>query len=53
MAENQVKPKQHPEAELLLIENFSLFLSTLSSKYNTRYSRKCTKNKYVCLNEVI
>ena len=43
---------QHPEPELLLFENHSLSSTTLSSK-NRRYSKKCKKNKYVCLNEVI
>ena len=40
---------------LLLFENYSLFSCTLSSssKSNRRYSKKCTKNKYVFLNEVI
>ena len=53
MAKNQVKSKENPEAELLLIENFSLFSSTLSSKNNSAYSKKCTNSKDVCLNEVI
>ena len=53
LAKNQAKPMQHPEVEFLLFENYSLFSSTLSSKHNRRYSKKCTKNKYVCLNEVI
>ena len=53
LGKNQAKAKQHPEAELLLFENYSLSPSTLSSKNNIRYSEKCTKNKRVCLNEVI
>ena len=53
LAKNQADTKQHPEAELLLFENYSLFSSTLSSKNNRRYSEKCVKNKYVYLNEVI
>ena len=52
VAKNQAKAKQYPEAELLLFENYSLSLCTLSSK-NNRYSKKCTKNKCVCFNEVI
>ena len=32
MAKNQTKPKEHPETELLLPENYSLSSSTLSSK---------------------
>ena len=50
LGKNQAKAKQHPEAELLLFENYSLSSPTLSSKNNRRY---CTKNKRVCLNEVI
>ena len=45
--------KQHSEHELLLFENYSLSLSMLLFKNNRRYSKKCRKNKYVCLNEVI
>ena len=33
-AKSQTKAKQHSEAELLLFENYSLSLSTLSSKNN-------------------
>ena len=32
LAKNQAKAKQHPHAERLLFENYSLFSSTLSSK---------------------
>ena len=39
---NQAKAKQHPEAELLLFENYLLSSSKLSSKNNRRYSKKCT-----------
>ena len=53
IAKSQVKAKQHPEAELSLFENYLLFSSSLSPKNNTKYSKKCTKIKYVCLNEVI
>ena len=45
LAKNQAKAKQHPEAELLLFENYSLASSMLSSKTNMRYSKKCAKNK--------
>ena len=45
LAKNQAKAKQHPEAELLLFENYSLSSSTLSSKYNRGYSKKCTKRQ--------
>ena len=33
-AKNQARAKQHPEAELLQFENYSLSTSTLSSKKN-------------------
>ena len=45
IGKNQAKAKQHPEAELLLIENYSLFSSTLLSKNNRRHSKKCTKKQ--------
>ena len=56
LAKNQAKAKQHPETELLLFENYSLFSSTLSSKNNRIIGdilNKVQKNKKVCLNEVI
>ena len=53
LAKNQAKAKQHPEAELSLFKNDSLFSTRLSSKNNRRYSKKCTKSKCVCFNEVI
>ena len=43
LAKNQAKAEQHPEAELLPFENYSLSSTTLSSKNNRRYSKKCTK----------
>ena len=43
LTENQAKAKQHPEAELLSLENYSLSLSMLSSKTNMTYSKKCAK----------
>ena len=46
LARNQVKAKQHPQAIFLLFENYLLTCSTLSSKNNKKYSKKCTKNKY-------
>ena len=48
-AKNQAKAKPHPEAELLLFDNYSLSPSTLSSKNNRRYSEKYAKNKCVWL----
>ena len=53
LTKNQAKAKQHIEAELLLFENYSLSSFALSYKNNCRYSKKCTKNKCVCFNEVI
>ena len=43
LVKDQAKAKQHPETELLVLENYSLFSSMLSSKNNSRYSKKCTK----------
>ena len=43
LGKNQAKAKQHPEAELLLFENYSLLSSKLSSKNSRRYSKKYTK----------
>ena len=45
LVKNQAKAKQHPETELLALENYSLFSSMLSSKNNSRYSKKCTKKQ--------
>ena len=52
LAKNHAKAKQHPEAELLLSENYSFALSTLSSKNNGRDSKKCAKNNCVSFNEI-
>ena len=43
LTKNQAKANQHPEAELLRSENYLLCSSTLSSKTNSRYSKKCAK----------
>ena len=40
LAKNQTNAKQHPEAELSLLENFLQSSSTLSSKNNRTYSTK-------------
>ena len=53
MAKNQYPEVQHPEVELLLFENILFSSSTLSSKNIRRYPKKCTKNKYVYLSEVV
>ena len=47
LQKSQAKAKQHAEAEFLLFENDLISSCRLSSKYNRRYSKKCTKNKYV------
>ena len=39
--------KQHSEAELLLLENYSHSLSTFSSKNNRTYSKKISKIRSV------
>ena len=43
IGKGQAKAKLQPEGELLLFENYSLSSSTLSSRNNGRYSKKCTK----------
>ena len=50
MAKNQAKAKQRPEAELLLFEDDSNSLSTLSTKNNRRHCKEWVKNKWVCFN---
>ena len=48
LTKDQAKAKQNSEAELLLFENYSLSLCTLSSKNNRRYLKKVQKaRKYV------
>ena len=39
IGKSQANGKQHPEAELLLFENYSLFSSMLLSRANIRYSK--------------
>ena len=43
LAKNQASAKQHPDAELLLFENYSHSSPTLSSKNNMRYSENISK----------
>ena len=43
LAKNQAKAKQHPEAELLLFENYSLSPPALPSKNKRRYSKNAQK----------
>ena len=45
MAKNQANAKQHPEAELLLLENYSHSSWMLSSKTNRIYSKKLAKEQ--------
>ena len=52
-ARNQAKAKQHSKAKFLLLRNYSLSSSMLSSKNNKRYSETCAKDKYVCLHVII
>ena len=40
LAKNQASAKQHPDADILLFENYSHSSSTLSSKNNRSYSKK-------------
>ena len=40
LVKNQANAKQHPEAELLLFENYSHSSSMLSFKDNSTYSNK-------------
>ena len=44
---NQEKAEQHPEAELLVLENYSFSSFSLSCKINMIYSEKCTKNNCI------
>ena len=48
LTKDQENAKQHPEAELLLFENHSHSLSTLSYNNNKIYSKKQAKEQ-VCL----
>ena len=53
LAKNQANATQHPEAKLLLFENYSHSLSTLSSNHNMAYSKKKQKSKCVCIHEIV
>ena len=50
---NQANAKQHTEAQLLLFENYSHFLSTLSSKNKRHISENKQRNKCVSIHEII
>ena len=45
LAKNQANAKQYPEAELLLLENYSHSSSMLSSKNSRIYSQKLAKEQ--------
>ena len=49
LAKNQANAKQHPEAELLLFENYLHSSSTLSSKSSRTHSTKISKSASVSL----
>ena len=53
MAKNQASAKQHPEAELLLFENYPHSSSTFSSKNDRAYHNKRQRNRYVCMHEIV
>ena len=53
LAKNQANAEQHPEAELLLLENYSYSSSTLSCKSNRTYSKNKQKSKCVCIHHII
>ena len=48
----KAKAQVHPEAELLLFENYSLSSPTLSSKNSRTYSKRCAKKKKILYNEI-
>ena len=53
LAKKQANAKQHPEAELLLFENYSHFSSTISSKVMGHILKNNQKNKNFCIHEII
>ena len=53
MLKNQAKAKPHSEADLLLFGSHSFSSSSLSSKNDKTYSKKCAKNKCGCFNKII
>ena len=53
LAKNEANAKQHPEAKLLLFENYSHSSSTLSSRNNRTYFRTYQqKNKCAHIHEI-
>ena len=53
LAKNQASVKQHPEAELLALENYSHSLFMLSTKNNRTILKNKRKNKCVCTYKII
>ena len=53
MEKTYAKTKQHPEAELKPLENYSLSLSMSPFKVNMTYSKKYCKNKCACVNGIV
>ena len=53
LAENQANAKQHPEAELLLYENYSHSSSRHHRKIIVHILKNKQKNKCVCIHEII
>ena len=53
LANNQTNSKQHPETELLLLENYSHSSSTLSSKIKGHILKNKQKSKCVFIHEII
>ena len=51
LAKNQANAKQHPEAELVLLENHPYSSSMLSTKIMVVILNNNQKKKYVCKNE--
>ena len=48
----QANTELHPEAELLIFQNYS-HSSSMLSKNNTAYSKNDQKNKYICIHEIM
>ena len=54
LAKNQANAKQHPEAELLLFDNYSHSSTTLSSKNNKTCTKKFKKRAIcICIHKII
>ena len=52
-AKNQANAKQHPEAQLLLFENYSHSSPTLSSKTIGHILKNKQKNRRACVHKII